>query len=148
MAAGFGGLHIVFGLIIAGGTVAKSNLAHARRRPGGEGRKLQGVQGGAAAHGPLELDRLIHERMRLAIVSALAVNESLTFNELKRLLETTDGNLSVHARKLEEAGYVQCTKSFEGRVPRTEYRLSAAGRRALERYLEHMEALIRATRQG
>jgi DNA-binding transcriptional ArsR family regulator len=85
--------------------------------------------------------------MRLAIVSALAVNDSLTFNELKRLLETTDGNLSVHARKLEEAGYVHCTKSFEGRVPRTEYRLSATGRRALERYLEHMEALIRSTRE-
>ena len=84
--------------------------------------------------------------MRLAIVSALAVNESLTFNELKRLLETTDGNLSVHARKLEEAGYIVCTKSFEGRMPRTEYRLSPAGRRALERYLDHMEALIRATR--
>jgi len=104
------------------------------------------VKGGAAAHGPLELDRLIHERMRLAMVSALAVNESLTFNELKRLLETTDGNLSVHARKLEEAGYVECKKSFEGRVPKTEYRLSGAGRRALERYLEHMEALIRSTR--
>ena len=85
--------------------------------------------------------------MRLAIVSALAVNESLSFNELKRLLETTDGNLSVHARKLEEAGYIVCTKTFEGRVPRTEYRLSAAGRRALERYLAHMEALIRATRE-
>jgi len=85
--------------------------------------------------------------MRLAIVSGLAVNESLSFNELKRLLDTTDGNLSVHARKLEEAGYVTCSKTFEGRVPRTEYRLSAAGRRALERYLEHMEALIRATRE-
>jgi DNA-binding HxlR family transcriptional regulator len=104
------------------------------------------VKGGGAAHGPLELDRLIHERMRLAIVSALAVNDSLSFTELKSLLETTDGNLSVHARKLEEAGYVHCTKSFEGRVPRTEYRLTAAGRRALERYLEHMEALIRSTR--
>jgi DNA-binding HxlR family transcriptional regulator len=104
------------------------------------------VRGGGAA-GPLELDRLIHERMRLAIVSALAVNESLSFNELKRLLETTDGNLSVHARKLEEAGYVACTKTFEGRVPRTDYRLSDAGRRALERYLSHMEALIRATRE-
>ena len=84
--------------------------------------------------------------MRLAIVSALAVNSSLTFNELKRLLDTTDGNLSVHARKLEDADYIVCTKSFEGRVPRTEYQLSAAGRRALERYLAHMEALIRATR--
>jgi DNA-binding HxlR family transcriptional regulator len=95
----------------------------------------------------LELDRLIHERMRLAIVSALAVNDSLTFNELKRLLDTTDGNLSVHARKLEEADYIVCTKSFEGRVPRTEYQLSGAGRQALERYLAHMEALIRATRE-
>ena len=82
-----------------------------------------------------------------AIVSALAVNESLSFNELKHLLETTDGNLSVHARKLEEAGYVVCTKTFEGRVPRTDYRLSDAGRRALERYLSHMEGLIRATRE-
>ena len=96
---------------------------------------------------PLELDRLIHERMRLAIVSSLAVNDSLSFNELKRLLATTDGNLSVHARKLEDAGYIACTKSFEGRVPRTEYRLTAAGRRALERYLAHMEALIRRTRE-
>jgi DNA-binding MarR family transcriptional regulator len=84
--------------------------------------------------------------MRLAIVSALAVNESLTFNELKRLLDTTDGNLSVHARKLEEARYITCTKSFEGRLPRTEYRLSPAGRQALERYLDHMEALIRTMR--
>ncbi len=106
---------------------------------------LRGVRGGAAA-APLELDRLIHERMRLAIVSALAVNDTLSFTELKRLLDTTDGNLSVHARKLEDAHYIVCTKMFEGRVPRTEYRLSAAGRRALERYLEHMEALIRATR--
>lgn len=102
-----------------------------------------GSQGGAAS-----LDRLIHERMRLGIVSALAVNRSLTFNELKTLLKTTDGNLSVHARKLEEAGYIVCTKSFEGRLPKTEYRLAAAGRRALERYLDHMEALIRATREG
>jgi DNA-binding HxlR family transcriptional regulator len=107
--------------------------------------RLQGIKGGAA-HGPLELDRLIHERMRLAIVSALAVNHSLSFNELKRLLETTDGNLSVHARKLEEASYIVCTKSFEGRMPRTEYRLSPGGRRALERYLDHMEALIHSTR--
>lgn len=111
------------------------------------GHRLEGVTGGAAGQGPLELDRLIHERMRLAIVSALAVNESLSFNELKRLLDTTDGNLSVHARKLEEADYIVCTKSFEGRVPRTEYRLSADGRRALERYLDHMEALIRVTRE-
>lgn len=92
------------------------------------------------------LDRLIHERIRLGIVSALAVNRSLTFNELKALLKTTDGNLSVHARKLEEADYIVCTKSFDGRLPKTEFRLTAAGRRALERYLDHMEALIRATR--
>jgi DNA-binding MarR family transcriptional regulator len=85
--------------------------------------------------------------MRLGIVSALAVNDSLSFNDLKRLMKTTDGNLSVHARKLEDAAYVHCTKSFEGRVPRTEYRLTTAGRRALERYLDHMEALIRATRE-
>ncbi|HEY1482232.1 MAG TPA: transcriptional regulator [Candidatus Acidoferrum sp.] len=93
------------------------------------------------------LDRLIHERIRLGIVSALAVNRSLTFNELKALLKTTDGNLSVHARKLEEADYIVCTKSFDGRLPKTEYRLAAAGRKALERYLDHMEALIRATRE-
>jgi DNA-binding MarR family transcriptional regulator len=85
--------------------------------------------------------------MRLGIVSALAVNERLTFNELKELMQTTDGNLSVHARKLEDAGYVSCTKSFEGRVPRTEYALTAAGRRALERYLDHMEAIIKVTRE-
>ena len=94
------------------------------------------------------LDRLIHERTRLAIVSALAVNQSLTFNELKQLLNATDGNLSVHARKLEDAGYIVCTKSFAGRLPKTEYRLSAPGRKALEKYLDHMEALIRATREG
>ncbi len=94
------------------------------------------------------LDRLIHERTRLAIVSALAVNASLAFNELKQLVRATDGNLSVHARKLEDAGYVTCTKSFAGRLPKTEYRLSASGRRALEKYLNHMEALIQATREG
>jgi len=95
-----------------------------------------------------ELDRLIHERIRLGILSALAVNNQLSFHDLKELLKTTDGNLSVHARKLEEAGYLSCAKFFEGRVPRTEYRLTAAGRGALERYLNHMEALIRATREG
>jgi DNA-binding MarR family transcriptional regulator len=94
------------------------------------------------------LDRLIHERTRLAIISALAVNTSLTFSELKELLGASDGNLSVHARKLEHAGYVACTKSFSGRMPKTEYRLTAAGRRALEQYLNHMEALIQATREG
>lgn len=97
---------------------------------------------------PSDLDRLIHERVRLGIVSALAVNRSLTFNELKAMLKTTDGNLSVHARRLEEADYVVCTKSFDGRLPKTEFRLTAAGRKALERYLNHMEALIRATREG
>jgi DNA-binding MarR family transcriptional regulator len=100
----------------------------------------------AAKKSPLELDRLIHERLRLGIVSALAVNARLTFNDLKRLLCTTDGNLSVHARKLEDAQYVSCTKSFDGRVPRTEFRLTAAGRRALEKYLAHMEAIIKAAR--
>ena len=100
----------------------------------------------AASGDAQRLDRLVHERLRLGILSALAVNQSLTFIELKRLLETTDGNLSVHARKLEEAAYVSCVKTFAGRVPRTEYRLTAAGRRALDRYLNHMEALIRAMR--
>lgn len=104
---------------------------------------LSTVKGEAVAS---ELNRLIHERIRLGIVSALAVNPSLTFNELKALLKTTDGNLSVHARRLEDADYIACTKSFDGRLPKTEYRLTAAGRRALERYLAHMEALIRATR--
>jgi len=122
--------------------------------PRGGGRKredekesLRGVKGKATEATPAALDRLIHERMRLGIVSALAANESLTFNELKGLLQTTDGNLSVHARKLEEAEYISCTKSFEGRMPKTQYKLTPAGRRALERYLDHMEALIRATRE-
>lgn len=107
---------------------------------------LRTVRGKAPAEGPLALDRLIHERLRLGILSALAVNESLSFNDLKKLMQTTDGNLSVHARKLEEAGYIVCDKSFQGRVPKTEYTLTAAGRRALERYLDHMEALIKSTR--
>ena len=94
-----------------------------------------------------DLDRLIHERTRLGIISALAVNSSLTFGELKDLLRASDGNLSVHARKLEDAGYISCSKSFSGRLPKTEYRLSVAGRKALERYLDHMESLIRATRE-
>ncbi len=127
--------------------MAKSNLASSGPSGGKASQRLQGIRGDGVRHGPLELDRLIHERMRLAIVSSLAVNQSLSFNELKRLLETTDGNLSVHARKLEEANYIVCTKSFEGRVPRTEYRLSPLGRRALERYLDHMEALIHSTRE-
>lgn len=103
---------------------------------------LDSVRGEAVA--APQLDRVIHERLRLGIVSALAVNEALTFNELKHLLETTDGNLSVHARKLEEAGYVDCVKSFHGRMPRTEYKLTTAGRKALDRYVNHMEALIKA----
>ena len=94
-----------------------------------------------------DLDRLIHERLRLGIVSALAVNTSLSFSDLKKLMRTTDGNLSVHARKLEEAEYIACTKSFEGRMPKTQYRLTPTGRKALERYLDHMEALISATRE-
>jgi DNA-binding HxlR family transcriptional regulator len=109
------------------------------RSPSGETAKL-------AKKSPLELDRLIHERLRLGIISALAVNDRLTFNDLKRLLRTTDGNLSVHARKLEEAQYITCEKSFAGRMPRTEYGLTASGRRALEKYLAHMEAIIRAVR--
>jgi len=116
--------------------------AVARRR--GTVRPLESVEGRRPQ--PARLDRVIHERMRLGIVSALAVNDTLTFNELKRLMKTTDGNLSVHARKLEDAHYVQCTKSFAGRVPRTQYRLTETGRRALERYLDHMEALIRTMR--
>ncbi len=125
----------------------------AETAPARAARKLRSLDGGEAARasdspdGALALDRLIHERMRLGIVSALAVNDTLTFNDLKRLMHTTDGNLSVHARKLEDAAYVTCTKSFQGRVPKTEYKLTAAGRRALERYLDHMEALIRATRE-
>lgn len=97
---------------------------------------------------PVELDRLIHGRVRLGIVSALAVNETLSFNELKELLDTSDGNLSVHARRLEDAGYLTCTKSFEGRFPHTEYRLTDAGRRALEKYIDHMEALIDQVRDS
>jgi DNA-binding MarR family transcriptional regulator len=140
--------------------VAKPGAAAKRSSDGTETRatrggspRLRSVDGVApdataeAEEGALALDRLIHERMRLGIVSALAVNDSLTFNDLKRVMHTTDGNLSVHARKLEDAKYITCTKSFEGRVPRTEYKLTAAGRRALERYLDHMEALIRATRE-
>ena len=91
-----------------------------------------------------DLDKVIHERMRLGIISALAANPSLTFNDLKKLLQTTDGNVSVHARKLEDAGYIECFKSFQGRMPLTEYKITAAGRDAIERYLNHMEALIRA----
>ena len=110
-------------------------------------RDLREVASPEPARGPADLDRLIHERMRLGIVSALAVNQSLSFNDLKKLLKTTDGNLSVHTRKLEDAQYIACSKHFEGRLPKTEYRITPLGRRALERYLDHMEALIRATRE-
>jgi DNA-binding MarR family transcriptional regulator len=95
----------------------------------------------------MELDRVIHERLRLGILSALAVNNSMTFNELKSVLKTTDGNLSVHARKLEDAEYISCDKSFDGRMPRTEYKITAAGRRAFERYLDNMEQVIAAARK-
>jgi DNA-binding HxlR family transcriptional regulator len=131
--------------------MAKSSAARQERIPRAREREASTTDSAALAREtlrPPELDRLIHERIRLGIVSALAVNRSLTFNELKALLKTTDGNLSVHARKLEEADYIVCTKSFDGRLPKTEYRLTGAGRRALERYLNHMEALIRATREG
>ena len=100
----------------------------------------------AASRNAEQPDRLIHERVRLGIMSALAANDALTFVEIKNILQTTDGNVSVHARKLEQAGYIRCTKSFQDRVPRTEYALTAVGRRALNRYLDHMEALIRAVR--
>jgi DNA-binding HxlR family transcriptional regulator len=121
--------------------VARTHKAEARVKP--QHSRARPVQSRAA-----DLDRLIHEPIRLGIVSALAANAAMTFNELKGLLKTTDGNLSVHARKLEEGQYIACEKYFEGRVPRTEYRLTAAGRRALETYLDHMEALIRATRES
>jgi DNA-binding MarR family transcriptional regulator len=130
--------------------VARQNTARqddARKDPASEkpGRAITGqLPAGQALAG---LDRLIYEPIRLRIVSALAVNPSLTFNELKKLLETTDGNLSVHARKLEDAEYIVCTKSFEGRMPKTQYRLTETGRRALEKYLNHMEALIQAIRE-
>jgi DNA-binding MarR family transcriptional regulator len=106
----------------------------------------QGVAAGTVETSLPNLDRIIHEHMRLGIVSALAVNDSLTFNELKKLLQTSDGNLSVHARRLEEAAYITCTKSFEGRMPKSEYSLTPEGRKAFERYLNHMEALIQAAR--
>lgn len=121
----------------------------AGRGPAGTGQEARGAQSGhrkSPGSAAAELDRLIHERMRLGIVSALAANESLSFNDLKKLLMTTDGNLSVHARKLEEAKYLACEKYFEGRVPKTVYRLTAAGRHALERYLDQMEVLIHSMR--
>ena len=128
-------------------SAVRSSSAHSSGQSSGHDEKARRAAPQAEASA-VSLDRLIHERTRLGIVSALAVNESLTFNDLKRLLGATDGNVSVHARKLEDAGYVACTKSFAGRLPKTEYRLTASGRRALEKYLGHMEALIRATREG
>ena len=129
--------------------MAKESAMTAERtpKPRAEGREMRPMRGRGAESRPLDLDRLIHERMRLGIVSSLAFNDSLSFNDLKRLMKTTDGNLSVHARKLEEASYIACTKYFEGRLPKTEYRLTAAGRKALERSLAPMEALIQATRE-
>ena len=129
--------------------MAKSSTARQERlqRSREGGAPLEAVRNPAREAVPADLDRLIHERIRLGIVSALAVNRSLTFNELKALLKTTDGNLSVHARKLEEAQYITCAKYFDGRLPKTEFRLASSGRRALERYLDQMEALIRATRE-
>jgi DNA-binding MarR family transcriptional regulator len=115
-----------------------------KREASGPRAAARNARGAAAAPA---LDRLIHERLRLGIVSALAANESLTFNDLKGLVNTTDGNLSVHARKLEDAGYITCSKSFDGRLPKTEYQLTTAGRRALENYLNHMETLIRQMRR-
>ena len=127
--------------------MAKPSAASREEQAAESGERLRSVRGHAVDTDPLALDRLIHERIRLGIVSALAVNDTLSFNDLKKLLRTTDGNLSVHARKLEDAGYIACTKSFEGRVPRTDFRITATGRRVLEKYLAHMEALIRATRE-
>ena len=125
--------------------MAKSAQSTSRQvKPRTGARALQALQ--AAERAP-ELDNLIHERIRLGIVSALAANESLTFSSLKELLKTTDGNVSVHARKLEDAGYINCIKCFEGRVPKTTYQLTGKGRQALEQYLDHMEALIHAARE-
>jgi DNA-binding HxlR family transcriptional regulator len=128
----------------------------AQAKPGRTGEPTPGHPGdlplarvvGGAVRDAQSLDRVIHERIRLGIVSALAVSATLSFNDLKAALQTTDGNLSVHARRLEEAGYILCRKTFEGRVPRTEYELTTEGRTAFERYLDHMEALIKATRQS
>lgn len=127
--------------------MAKQNvlLKDRKKRTVDDG-EMRNVKPKAIEASATDLDRVIHERMRLGIVSALAANESLTFNELKTLMSTTDGNLSVHARKLEDAGYIVCNKFFDGRTPKTEFRLAPAGRRALERYINHMEALIKTMR--
>ena len=122
---------------------ALKHSTHKKREASGATAELHAAKTNHPAH---SLDRLIHERMRLGIISALAANESLTFNDLKNLMHTTDGNLSVHARKLEDGGYIACTKSFEGRLPKTEYKLTASGKRALENYVSHMETLIKQVR--
>src|SRR5579863_8796410 len=127
--------------------VAKSAAIRVSRESKSERQELEAIRDRPAEESARSLDRLIHERTRLGIISALAVDATLSFNQLKKLVGATDGNLSVHARKLEDAGYIACTKSFAGRLPKTEYRLTASGRRALEHYLDHMEALIRATRE-
>lgn len=129
--------------------MAKHNLALKDEKQGRGRPKLQSVS--STKHdtddvSSTNLDRLIHERMRLGIISALAANNSLTFNELKEFMKTSDGNLSVHARKLEDAGYIECNKSFDGRIPKTEYKITKEGRKALERYLNHMESLIQTMR--
>ena len=126
--------------------MAKQSTAKARRETDAPETRAQKNESAKQNNAAPNLDRLIHERLRLGIISALAANESLTFSDLKRLMNTTDGNLSVHARKLEEAGYISCAKFFEGRLPKTEYKLTAAGRSALENYLSHMESLIKQMR--
>jgi len=130
--------------------VAKRQATRHEAGDSGQNRskRLESLAGYLADSTAKDFDRLVYERVRLGIMSALAVNASLTFKDLKDLLRTSDGNLSVHARKLEDAGYIACEKSFSGRVPRTEYELTGTGRQALERYLDHMEALIQATRQA
>ena len=127
--------------------MAKSSaLKHVTQKKRESSSALRDVRDSGVKSAAPSLDRLIHERLRLGIISALAANEALTFSDLKSLMDTTDGNLSVHARKLEDAGYISCTKYFEGRLPKTEYKLTATGRRALENYLSHMESLIRQMR--
>ena len=126
--------------------MAKQSTAKVRQETSASDTRAENKNQSAKQSAAPNLDRLIHERLRLGIISALAANESLTFSDLKRLMNTTDGNLSVHARKLEEAGYISCSKFFEGRLPKTEYKLTAAGRSALENYLSHMESLIKQMR--
>jgi DNA-binding HxlR family transcriptional regulator len=133
---------------IAGRAVRETKAAGSARRSATSHRGGGAAASISAEKSAIALEQLIHERTRLGIISALAVNETLRFNELKQLLGITDGNLSVHARKLEDAGYIGCTKTFANRLPKTEFSLTPAGRRALEKYLNHMEALIRATREG